>query len=144
MSLSRKLAAQRSLPVHVAGLSLAIIVSGACVAQPDTDPTLVKILFEGDCPTSVDPSEPVSLSRVAQQRIAWQAVDKATGEDIEVEFDIYYNPFVGGNSNRHTKKGYIKSTPVANDVPVNVEYKYTIVARKCEQAPLDPRIITKN
>ena len=104
----------------------------------------IRILFDSDdCPQSVSPNKPVNLYQSKGTYIVWTAVDQ-NDKPKKVAYGVYYNPFKGKSSNRHTNNGTLKSAKVDTKAPAALQkgtlYKYTILADKCPDKPLDPRI----
>lgn len=125
---------------QAAGLVAAVTLLGACAPMPEPSrpPDIpVYITFdESHCPVGVDPDNP-SVDKATNQRLVWQAVD-SVGKPIAETFTLYFDPF-RGKTLESSARGYEKSPPFAGDTPVNVEYKYTIVGKRCPDKPLDPR-----
>jgi hypothetical protein len=108
----------------------------AASAQAGTDYP-VQISFEGSCPVSVQP-ESVDLSKAAGDKVVWQSYDE-NGNAIAIMYEVFFDPFKG-KSIVSNSDGAAASKKVADDVPVNVEFKYTIYSLTCPDGPLDPRI----
>ena len=99
----------------------------------------VEITFDtSGCPVSVSPNTPIEITRANGDMVKWQAVD-GSGGTLNIDFDIYFDPFKGKSLNSNAQ-GWVQSTPVDPNTPVNVEFKYTIVGSACPTSPLDPRI----
>jgi hypothetical protein len=101
----------------------------------------VNIYFDGTCPKSAVPAL-VELNKAAGDQIEWSAYDRTSGAQIEVAYEIFFDPFKG-KSMESDRKGVATSPRVAADVPMNVEFKYTIYSTSCPQAPLDPSIMIR-
>ena len=62
---------------------------------------------------------------------------------VTTGYAIFFDPFRGQPMTDSNKDGVIDSSPVASDVPVGVEFKYTIVGDGCTGPALDPRIVVR-
>ena len=98
----------------------------------------VQIVFDDShCPVAVVPDKPFDVSKQADQRIVWQAVDKK-GNFVDERYEIFFDPFKG-TPLRSRSQGSKRSPRVSGDSPVNVEYKYSIRGEDCDGPALDPR-----
>ncbi|MFK8048465.1 MAG: hypothetical protein AB8B81_08530 [Halioglobus sp.] len=98
----------------------------------------VKIVFDdAHCPVGVIPEKSIDVSKQADQRILWQAVDKK-GNPVDERYEIFFDPFKG-NPIRSRSHGSERSPRISADSPVDVEYKYSIRGEKCDGPALDPR-----
>ncbi|GAB3278314.1 hypothetical protein [Parahaliea aestuarii] len=133
-------------------VTLALLLSSgllvACAHPPEFQAAEkykdVKVLFDkSGCPVKVTPDKPLVLSRTRLEGVQWEAVGPGSS-DISVFFD----PFQQATPAQFQARGkVVRSGPIAPKAPASangVEYKYTIVAKDCPQAPLDPLIIVKN
>ena len=99
----------------------------------------VKILFDGNCPVEADPTS-IDMSKSGQDKVQWTAYDRSTGQPIQIGYQIFFDPFKG-KSLTAGNNGVVTSQPVARDVPVNVNFKYTVYNPECTaKPPLDPNI----
>lgn len=127
----------------VRGLTLAAVVTVAslvmaCSRNASISPTVIKIIYDGDCPDSVNKTLKTDVERGEQVR--WQSVDKSGGI-ITREYEIYFDPFAG-NPIKTTGGGKTNPKPIDTNTPEYVDYKYTVVtlnsSNNCD--PLDPRL----
>jgi len=98
----------------------------------------VKILFDGNCPVEAVPTS-IDMSKAGQDKVQWAAYDRSTGQPIQMGYQIFFDPFKG-KSLTAGNNGVATSQPVARDVPVNVNFKYTVYNPECPTQPLDPMI----
>lgn len=97
----------------------------------------VQVFFSGNCPTGVDP-ENIEMSKAGQDKVRWTAYDATSRQPLTtVSYQIFFDPFKG-KSMDSGNNGEILSQPVAGDVPVNVNFKYTVFTEGC--TPVDPNI----
>ena len=123
-------------------LLAALATLAACGSNPPR-PSMadveVKIVFDAaKCPVAVDPPTAIDVSKSADQRIAWQAVQQAGGGDLDTRYEIFFDPFKG-RPLKSNKKGYKRSPKIDGSTPTNVEYKYSIRGEKCSGEAYDPR-----
>jgi len=90
------------------------------------------------CPTAVVPPT-IDVSKLAGDKVNWQAVDALGANIDDADFVIYFDPFKG-KSLDSKGKGSVTSPKIDSDTPTGVEFKYTIVGIGCPSSPLDPRI----
>lgn len=125
---------QAAVILGAALLLVACPDKGARITLPDVP---VNIVFdENGCPTTIDPNTIPTVNKASNQRIAWQAVSE-DGKPLGTNYSIYFDPFKGRPI--HTNDGSERSPRFDADIPVGVQYKYTIVADDCKNKPLDPR-----
>ncbi|WP_157976517.1 hypothetical protein [Parahaliea mediterranea] len=137
---------------HAKAVALALVVSSgllvACSHTPEFKPAreykAVKVLFDKrGCPVKVTPEQPLVLSRKALDGVEWEATGPGSSD-----ITVYFDPFQQASPEQFLQRGkVVRSGPVAAMAPATeagIEYKYTIVAKDCPQAPLDPLIIVKN
>ncbi len=125
----------RALPL------VAALISGPAVVS-HADEFEVIITFTGDCPTAVS-EDIVTISKAGNDRIIWRAVSESPNDDrppYTGGYRIYFDPFKSGPPLKSGGRDTIKSKALHDNVPADVEFKYTIVGDHCPQAPLDPRI----
>lgn len=133
-------------------LSLVVAVCGgllltACAHEPEFEAARsykpVKVVFSPDgCPKKVVPDKPVEISRSALEGVEWEAIGP-TASNIQVFFD----PFQTVSRQFQALGKKVKSGNIAPGAPAGkngTQYKYTIVAERCPDEPLDPMLIVKN
>ncbi len=124
-------------------LASSALLLGACSSGNSDlplaeDPQSVSIQLDAKgCPVAVEPAL-LRVSRSKDQGALW-TVEAPEGQ--EVEFSVYFNPFVDSNRGLRSKGGRLHSPKLGGDVPLNVKYKYTIVTKACPDAPLDPDLM---
>lgn len=130
-----------SLALALAALTVSCAVADtsnvASTAAPDI--VDVKVYFEGSCPKYVDNWD-ITVGSKPPQRVRWTAYNlDGSSTKTDVDYDIYFDPFVGADAGNTKKDGTVTSKPVSSKVPVGVTYKYTIMATGCSEG-LDPLI----
>jgi hypothetical protein len=117
---------------------------GAGPQLSSEDAPVVVVFDSNNCPVGVVPAE-VDFDRSVRKRVVWTAVDQSGAGLDNVEFNIWFDPFVGGKPiEKKAGKTYVASPNIETDAPASaegVQYKYTIISvtgPSC--APLDPMI----
>ena len=121
--------------------AIAVTVGLMATAAQSAQDLPVTVYFEGQCPVGVQP-ETVDVSKPAGDKVTWTAYDAATGQPAGIVYEVFFDPFKGKSIVSGTD-GVAQSKKVADDVPINVEFKYTIYSPTCPEAPLDPRIMIR-
>ena len=104
----------------------------------------VTVQFNGVCPVVPQQVAVVTLPKNGVDKVQWTAVNTANdNKPVTTGYAIFFDPFRGQPMADSNKDGVIDSPPVAGDVPVGVEFKYTIVGDGCTGPALDPRIIVR-
>lgn len=78
-----------------------------------------------------------------KDEIQWVAYNADfTARKTDVSYKIFFDPFSKAAAEaKPNRDGLtdVKKTKKSNEIPVNVDFKYTIWSDDCPQAPLDPR-----
>ena len=118
---------------------LAAIAMAGAVARAETPAKAeIKLTFKNGCPHESNADKEALV--VPGQEVAWQGVDEDE-KPASTDFKIYFDPFNGKpieSANGKIDKGLT----IAKDVPTDVVFKYTLVARNgslnCKA--IDPRL----
>ena len=127
-------------------IPLLVFTAGCSVADTQTMQSAnqvgvvdVRVFFDERCPKYVDKWE-VDVQSNPPQRVRWTAYNiYGSSRNKTVEYDIYFDPFVGPPAGIEKKDGVVTSPPIASNVPAGVSYKYTVLAEGCATG-LDPLI----
>ena len=130
----------------------------SCVAQTSSTPMtaaggpglsaadapVVVVFDSGNCPVGVVPAE-VDFDRTVRKRVLWTAVDQSGAGLTDIEFNIWFDPFVGGKPiEKKAGRTHVTSPNIESNAPASaegVQYKYTIISvTNAQCAPLDPMI----
>ena len=131
----------------VRGLALSAVVTFASLVKASShealiSPTVIEIIYDGDCPDAINTTLKTDVKRGEQVR--WQSVDKSGGT-ITRKYEIYFDPFVG-NPIKSVGDGKTNPRTIDTKIPEEVDYKYTVVtinsSNNCD--PLDPRLRVRN
>lgn len=116
----------------------------ACATNTNTTADAANVEIDIPFDANGCPRMPADIDADKSMRIVWQSVDATTKADINEEYQIFFDPFVG-KPQKSDANGRLRSLPFNNEVPPTlgasrVEYKYTIVGARFEDKPLDPRL----
>ena len=135
---------ERTKKVYLRRLTMLLLLPGLWFGQYSlAAPQQVTVQFNGVCPVVPQQVAVVTLLKNGVDKVQWIAVNTADDKPVTTGYAIFFDPFRGKPMTDHDKDGVIDSTPVANDVPVGVEFKYTIVGDGCTGPALDPRIVVR-
>lgn len=126
------------IPVIFFGMLALFTACGSHHVDNSSKDISVQIVFDDShCPIAVIPDKGIDVSKEADQRIAWQAVDKQ-GKSVDERYEIFFDPFKG-NPIRSRSHGSKRSPRISADSPIDVVYKYSIRGEKCDGPAFDPR-----
>lgn len=108
---------------------LAVIVGCSSMQVGASDP--IKVFFTGSCPTAVDN---FVVSANSGDLVQWQATNPDSTPSNK-PFKVYFDPFRGPDISTNSSGLTHPPKMIRNDVPVDVLYKYSIVAMD----PNDPQ-----
>jgi hypothetical protein len=131
----RKYLEARSLCSLILAMAAMAITPGA-----GADEIPVTVTFDvAGCPIGVSPMT-VRVEKARGDRVKWLAVNE-DGEEYKGGFSIIFDPFNGGRRLTTSNKSSLRSPPVDNSIPpdVNIDYKYSVLGRNCG-TPYDPFI----
>jgi hypothetical protein len=120
---------QRCLPV------LAFLMTSQAVMATDYP---VKVYFtQAGCPELAKTIVTPLVTANGVDRVIWSGV-YANDEPVTTRYQIYFDPFRGGNPLKSKSNGEVESPPVVATIPKGVEYKYTIISDVAGCLPRDP------
>ncbi len=101
------------------------------------------IHFDGECPTMVEDAGNSCGDDVEDNKACAKRKDKLvwTSKPEGKDFTLYFDPLKGGP--KHKSQGGTYDRHIDEKIPVNVEYKYTVVGKECPEKPHDPRIVIR-
>ncbi len=140
-----KKAGERTKNAYSRRLTMLLLLPGLLLCQYSLAAIhQVTVQFSGVCPVVPQQVAVVTIEKNDVDKVQWTAVNTADDDKpVTTGYAIFFDPFRGQPMTDANKDGVIDSTPIHKDVPVGVEFKYTIVGDGCTGPALDPRIVVR-